>query len=90
MKILLHICCAPCAIYPLKILRSNGCDIYGLFYNPNIHPYLEYQKRLETLKTYAGQENFSLQCPDDYPIENFLRGILGEKGIGAHIVIILD
>ncbi|MBW2036988.1 MAG: epoxyqueuosine reductase QueH, partial [Deltaproteobacteria bacterium] len=27
MKVLLHICCAPCAIYPLKVLRSEGFDV---------------------------------------------------------------
>ncbi|RLC11348.1 MAG: hypothetical protein DRH43_04320, partial [Deltaproteobacteria bacterium] len=38
MKVLLHICCAPCAIYPLKVLRSEGFDVMGFFYNRNIHP----------------------------------------------------
>lgn len=80
MKILLHICCAPCTIYPLQMLKSNGYDIWGLFYNPNIHPYLEYQKRLETLINYAEQENLPLQWPGDYPVEDFLRGILREEG----------
>ncbi|MBW2711780.1 MAG: epoxyqueuosine reductase QueH, partial [Deltaproteobacteria bacterium] len=31
MKILLHICCAPCLIYPLKTLRNEGFDIMGFF-----------------------------------------------------------
>jgi predicted adenine nucleotide alpha hydrolase (AANH) superfamily ATPase len=64
----------------LQVLRPNGFDILGFFYNPNIHPYLEYQKRLETLIHYAEQENLSLQWPEDYPIEMFLRGILKEEG----------
>ena len=53
MKLLLHICCGPCVIYPLKRLREEGVDVTGLYYNPNIHPFREYRKRLETLVTYA-------------------------------------
>ena len=52
-KILLHICCAPCSVYTIKELRSEGADLTGYFYNPNIHPSTEYSKRLETLKEYA-------------------------------------
>jgi epoxyqueuosine reductase len=75
MKLLLHICCAPCTIYPLKILKSEGHDVHGLFYNPNIHPYLEYKKRLDTLKIYAGQEQLAFSFSDDYPIEMFFRKV---------------
>jgi len=45
MNILLHTCCAPCLIYPLKKLHGN--DIVNFFYNPNIHPYEEFAKRKE-------------------------------------------
>ncbi len=44
VKVLLHICCAPCTIYPLKVLRGEGHEVTGFFYNPNIHPYTEFQK----------------------------------------------
>lgn len=75
MKILLHICCAPCAIYPLKILREEGNEVFGLFYNPNIHPYSEYRRRLDTLKEYAGEIDLKLITTDDYPMEEFLRNV---------------
>ncbi|MGB2696902.1 MAG: epoxyqueuosine reductase QueH, partial [Candidatus Zixiibacteriota bacterium] len=32
MKILLHICCAPCAIYPLRRLKSKGHQVNGFWY----------------------------------------------------------
>jgi predicted adenine nucleotide alpha hydrolase (AANH) superfamily ATPase len=76
MKLLLHICCAPCTIYPLKILRSDGHEIFGLFYNPNIHPYQEYKKRLDTLKTYAHQEEVSFSFSEEYPTEVFLKNVV--------------
>ncbi len=55
MKLLLHICCAPCAIYPVATLRGEGLDVMGFFYRHNIHPFSECLKREETLKTYSDQ-----------------------------------
>jgi hypothetical protein len=45
MDILLHTCCAPCLIYPLEFLKLKGFNVTGFFYNPNIHPLLEYNER---------------------------------------------
>jgi epoxyqueuosine reductase len=73
MKILLHICCAPCTIYPLETLRKEAGSIEGLFFNPNIHPYLEYKKRLEALREYATREGLAVEEAEDYPMEDFLR-----------------
>lgn len=73
MKILLHICCAPCTIYPLRLLRKETGSIEGLFFNPNIHPYLEYRKRLETLREFARHEGLAVEEAEDYPMEDFLR-----------------
>ena len=42
MKTLLHICCAPCANRPIDILRTDGMEVVGFWYNPNIHPVTEY------------------------------------------------
>jgi epoxyqueuosine reductase len=75
-KILLHICCAPCTIYPLKILRGEGNEIGGLFYNPNIHPYLEYKRRLDALTTYAVQEDLTFIREEGYPLEAFFRQVV--------------
>ncbi len=75
MKILLHICCGPCTIIPLQVLRQEGDEVCGLFYNPNIHPYQEYQKRLETLDVYAKREGLRIIRDEDYPMEAFLRQV---------------
>lgn len=76
MNILLHICCAPCTIYPLRKLRDEGHGVHGLFYNPNIHPYLEYKKRLNAVKEYAEDEKLPVTWAEEYGMENFLRGVV--------------
>jgi len=48
-KLLLHVCCAPCSSYVLTYL-SDYFDITVLYYNPNISPIEEYQKRLNEEK----------------------------------------
>lgn len=72
MKVLLHICCAPCAIYPLETLRSSGAEVDGYFFNHNIHPYQEYRRRLETVREYASGAQLNLICHDEYRLEEFL------------------
>ena len=75
MKILLHICCAPCAIYPVQELRSSGFQVTGFFFNHNIHPYLEYRKRLETVREYAAKVELEVIYREEYLLEEFLRAV---------------
>lgn len=53
MNILLHTCCGNCTIYPFKVLRDEGHNINGFWFNPNIHPYDEHTLRLESIKWLA-------------------------------------
>jgi len=72
MKVLLHMCCAPCAIYPLETLRSSGTVVDGYFFNHNIHPYQEYRRRLDTVQQLAALVHLDLICHDEYRLEEFL------------------
>ncbi len=74
-RVLLHICCGPCTFYPLQRLREQDMDIIGFFYNPNIHPYQEWLRRLEALETVAASRKLRLIVRQDYPLEEFLRNI---------------
>lgn len=49
-KILLHACCGICSAYPILNLRELGYEPVVYFFNPNIYPEMEYQKRLEMEK----------------------------------------
>lgn len=73
MNILLHSCCGPCATYPVKRLREMGHDVSGFFYNPNIHPYKEYEKRLLTFQEYGEKAGLKTIIKDEYELEDFLR-----------------
>jgi len=75
MKILLHICCANCAIYPLEQMQEKGENAVGYFFNPNIHPYQEYQKRLDALKIYSEKVGLKVIYRDEYLLEEFLRNV---------------
>ena len=75
MKILFHICCANCAIFPIRVLRERNHAITGYFYNNNIHPYLEFKKRLDTVKEYAGQVELDVIYNEDYMLREFLDNV---------------
>lgn len=47
--ILLHSCCGPCSSSVLELL-SKYFDVTVLWYNPNLYPEAEYDKRLKTQK----------------------------------------
>ena len=48
-SLLLHACCGPCSSYVLEYL-SKYFQITVLYYNPNIYPQAEYERRLAELK----------------------------------------
>ena len=73
MKLLVHICCAPCFAAPYFHLKKEDHDIHGFWYNHNIHPFREYKKRLETLQEFADKESIPLIVKDEYELEKFLR-----------------
>lgn len=76
MKVLLHICCGPCAIWPVKNLRKDGMDVMGFFYRHNIHPYTECLKRQETLQNYADQINLRMIYQEGYEPEGFIQNVV--------------
>ena len=78
MNILLHICCAPCEIYPVEALKKGGHKIAGYFYNPNIHPYTEYLKRKAEVEKYSKEIGLNVNY-DDYDLMEYFRYIVDEE-----------
>lgn len=76
MKLLLHVCCAPCTTFTLRKLREMNIDVSGYFYNPNIHPYREFKKRLATLRDFALREDLVLEIDNEYGLTEYLRQVV--------------
>ena len=75
MKTLLHVCCAPCANQCIDVLRGDGMEVTGFWYNPNIHPFTEYRARRNCLRDYAVSIELPLIERDDYGLRPFVREV---------------
>ena len=78
-KVLLHVCCAPCATFTAQYLREQGADVTGFWYNPNIHPYSEHERRRETLREYAEQIALPVIWEPGYDMPAFLQAVCGHE-----------
>ena len=76
MKILLHVCCGPCTVYPLEYLRQQGHEVSGYFYNPNIHPYREFKRRIGALVDFSEQKNFKVEIDRNYGLTEYMRQVV--------------
>ena len=75
MRTLLHICCAPCANQPIDVLRADGFEVAGFWYNPNIHPFTEYRSRRDCLREYAQTIELPLIEKNEYALRPFIREV---------------
>jgi len=89
MKIALHICCGVCAAGAAEKLQAEGYQVFGYFYNPNIHPRAEYLRRLEAAKKVAQELGFPLESGLYQPADWFahVRGLEGEREGGLRCSI---
>jgi len=72
-KIFLHTCCAPCAEWPVAFMREMGFSVSAFFYNPNIHPIKEYQRRLENVENFARMKKLPLITENAYMEEEWCK-----------------
>ena len=83
-SLLLHSCCAPCSSYVLEYL-SKYFNITILFYNPNIYPREEFEKRLAEEKRLV-----ATAFPDvkiltlDYDENEYLQAVYGYEDLGEN------
>ena len=78
MKLLMHTCCAPCSVYCIDSLRKEGIEPVSYWYNPNIHPYVEYKTRRDTLIEYSKIANFELIINEEYGLRDFCKNVIGD------------
>ena len=76
MKLLMHTCCAPCSVYCIDELRGEGIEPTVYWFNPNIHPYMEYKARRDCLKEYTKSINVNAIFEENYGLEEFCKNAI--------------
>ncbi len=75
MKVLLHVCCAPCTIGPYEALIEDGHEVTGYFYNPNIHPLIEFRRRKKAQKVLQERLPIRVIYEEDYGLREYLQHV---------------
>ncbi|MDO4398681.1 MAG: epoxyqueuosine reductase QueH [Candidatus Saccharibacteria bacterium] len=75
-KVLMHTCCAPCSVYCIDSLRAEDIEPTVFWYNPNIHPYIEYKARRDCLKGYCAKVGVESIFIEDYGLDEFCKNVV--------------
>ena len=78
-SILLHCCCGPCATFPVKWLQEHDFQVTAFWYNPNIHPFMEHQRRLESMQMLAEETALPLIAAEGYEIIDYFQAVVGHE-----------
>lgn len=84
-ELLLHVCCGPCASASIGFWRGRGLQPTGLFYNPNIHPLLEFRRRLTGAREVAEITRTALVEDLHYDPAEWFRRVLPELESSAEV-----
>ena len=79
MKLLLHTCCANCLADSLEGWRRKADEVAAYWFNPNIHPFVEYRRRLKSVKLLTERLGLDLVADEDYGLIDFLRSVTGHE-----------
>jgi predicted adenine nucleotide alpha hydrolase (AANH) superfamily ATPase len=77
-KILLHVCCAPCSCSIIQRLTQIESELTVFFYNPNIYPREEYEKRKQEVIRFIHQKNIPF-VDADHEIDRWFEAIKGHE-----------
>ena len=91
-KVLLHSCCAPCAIEVMEAIVASDIELCVYFYNPNIHPRAEYDLRKDENKRFCAQKGIEF-IDADYDSDNWferVRGLENEPERGERCTVCFD
>ncbi|MEE8574433.1 MAG: epoxyqueuosine reductase QueH, partial [Thermodesulfobacteriota bacterium] len=78
-RLLVHICCGPCSIYPIKQALKGEVEVTGFFFNPNIQPRGEFNKRLDSVRKLAALMELDIVYKDEYDTALFLKDREGRQ-----------
>ncbi|MEN8614092.1 epoxyqueuosine reductase QueH [Dehalogenimonas sp. THU2] len=78
-RLLIHCCCVHCSAYTLQYWRDQGHDVTAYWYNPNIHPFTEHERRREALEAFAEGEGIPFIVAPAYDLEKYFRAVAGHE-----------
>lgn len=73
--LLLHTCCAWCLLDVLETFRRDYPRLAVAFYNPNIHPRMEFERRLKSVRLLCERLGLELHADGEYGLAGFLSGL---------------
>ena len=79
MRILVHTCCAVCLAGIVPELQKKNVEITAFFHNPNVHPLIEWRRRLKATRQLCERLDIPLDVDDNYGLVNFLRAVHGKE-----------
>ncbi len=78
-SVLLHTCCGPCSTYVASSLRDQGLQVSLFWYNPNIHPFQEHQRRLEAVREFSRASDLPLIVEEGYDMITYFQAVVGHE-----------
>ena len=90
-RVLMHVCCAPCFIMIQEDIEKNGMlvdgkrekvDLTAYWYNPNIHPKAEYERRKDSFIKFCEMKNVKNVICDEYDMNGFIKNVVENIGEG--------
>jgi predicted adenine nucleotide alpha hydrolase (AANH) superfamily ATPase len=63
----------------MRKLIAEGHEVGGAFVNPNIHPYVEFEKRREAARQAAAMHDIEMRFEDGYGLVEFIRAVVGRE-----------
>ncbi len=78
--LLLHTCCAWCLLDTLDVFRVEYGRVAVAFFNPNIHPRREFDKRLKSVRLLCERLGLELFADEEYGLAPFLSGLYNAGG----------
>ena len=76
MRLLIHTCCCTCLSMAYKGLKkefSSSLELCSYWYNPNIHPLIEYRRRLKSAYMINNRLKLQALIDDEYGVKDFCR-----------------
>ena len=79
MKLYLHTCCAVCLAGVAGELRGRREEFTAFFCNPNVHPLIEWRRRLKATRVFCEREKIPLDVDETYGLVEFVRAVVNRE-----------